>query len=115
MVEIEIRAPRYDEEAEQIVVDRVATVRADGGRLEVDPAGHWSVPNDPVMSARRGRSVDAQEDAEDWARNLPFAYRAGDLIAVVIHDDDPDVLAEAAPSSEPVIPTVPSSHTTPVL
>lgn len=43
----------------------------------------------PVVSLRSGDSIRFDDAPEDWARSLPLAYRAGDLIAAVIHDDDP--------------------------
>lgn len=40
----------------------------------------------PVYSERYGRLIDFDTDGEEWARNLPSAYRNG-AISVVVHED----------------------------
>jgi hypothetical protein len=53
----------------------------------------------PVVSLRTGESIRFDDAPEDWARSLPLAHRDGDLVAAVVHDDDPispDVIGHAA-------------------
>jgi hypothetical protein len=35
----------------------------------------------PVFSERYGRQIDFDADGEEWARNLPYAYRNGSISA----------------------------------
>jgi hypothetical protein len=52
----------------------------------------------PVVSLRTGGQVRFEDDHEEWARSLPTAYRTGDVIVNVLHDDNPirdDELAQA--------------------
>lgn len=52
----------------------------------------------PVVSLRTGDQVRFEDDHEEWARSLPTAYRTGDVIVNVLHDDNPirdDELAQA--------------------
>lgn len=52
----------------------------------------------PVVSLRTGDQVRFEDDPEEWARSLPTAYRTGDVIVNVLHDDNPirdDELAQA--------------------
>lgn len=91
MVEVEIRAPVFDEETGEFTWQTRAVVHARGGALDIDLHG-----TDPVISrdmvvldVARGGPVTASDDPERWARNLPHSYRAGDLVAVVVCDDDP--------------------------
>jgi hypothetical protein len=43
----------------------------------------------PVVSLRTGDSVRFADDPEEWARSLVLAYRSGDLVATILHDDNP--------------------------
>lgn len=52
----------------------------------------------PVVSLRTGDQVRFEDDYEEWARSLRAAYRTGDIIVNVLHDDNPirdDELAQA--------------------
>jgi len=107
MVKVEIRTPTYDEESQTIESILLAIVEADGSRLEIE-GDKSCVPLDPVISATTGRRVDASADPEEWARNLPHAYRAGDLVAVIRHDDaPPEQEIPDETESEPAIPDPP--------
>jgi hypothetical protein len=104
MVEVEIRTPIYDEESETVQWARLALVRAEGRDLEI--YGDAScVPPAPVMSITTGRPVEQADDPEEWARNLPYAYRTGDPAAVILRDDNPPHIEE--PDSEFVEPSIP--------
>ena len=79
-------------------------------RLRVD--GHdYQVEGDrtildfdmPVVSLRTGDQVRFEDDHEEWARNLATAFRTGDVIVNVLHDDNPiraDDLAQAEAGGE---------------
>lgn len=108
MVKVEIRTPTYNEESQAIESVLLAIVEADGSRLEIE-GDKSCVPLDPVVSATTGRRLDASSEPEEWARNLPGAYRAGDLIAVIRHDDAPPEQEIPDDSeSEPAIPDPPT-------
>ncbi len=64
-----------------------------------------------MLDLRTGKPLLADDDPEAWTRNLPFAYRAGDLVAVVVIDTDPpEVPVEPAPPDDlPSIPAPPRS------
>src|SRR5688572_19797286 len=111
MVEVEIRAPVFDEESGEVVWHARAFVRADGAELGIygdDP--RVIDPQLPVVSVATGRSVRGNDDPEEWARNLPHAYRAGDLVAVVVLDEAEQTqrVAPAEGASPPVIPEPPA-------
>lgn len=109
MVEVQIRTPVHNEEAQSIEWRVLAVVRAQSGAaLEIEGDRSY-VPLDTVVSVYTGRRVDPHQDVEEWARNLPFAYRAGDLVAVVRRDDDPPPRADDPELSEdePMIPEAP--------
>lgn len=90
MVEVEIRTPVYDEEEGQISWRRRALVRAEGHDLALYTDGDESlIPDDlAVLDLASGEQVRRTDDAERWARNLPHAYRNGDIVAVVLIDSD---------------------------
>jgi hypothetical protein len=97
MVELEILAAvgrhGYEPEWHPLVRLRVDLhdfqVEGDGKVLDFDM---------PVVSLRTGDQVRFEDDHEEWARSLPTAYRTGDVIVNVLHDDNPirdDELAQA--------------------
>ena len=106
MVEVEILAPTYNEESQTVAWQGVALVRAVASDVTI--YGDQSVLQPiRVMSITHGKSIDIDEDAEEWARSLPDAYRAGDLVAVVLHDDSPPVVEDDGDIVEPHIPDPP--------
>lgn len=109
MVVVEIRAPVYDEEAGRADWVACAMVFANGA-AEVSIVDAHGVLNTaiPVVDAVTGRQVRFADDAERWARNLPSAFRAGDLVAVVLADAErPGQSSAAAPAEIPSVPAPP--------
>jgi len=108
MVETEIRVSRVNAETCEIEWDALAWVRAENDKIEM--IGDDSlVQRGPVVSLALRRSVHAREEPEEWTRSLPHAYRGGDLVAVVIHDDHPSGLPDGASDlAEPAIPEPPA-------
>jgi len=112
MLEVEIRTPLYDEEAGQVKWRVLALVRADGDDLTIYRQDESEVISTemPVIDAATGSRVTAAEDPERWVRNLPDAYRSGDLVAIVLTDTDapaPTERPEDAATSAPRIPAPP--------
>jgi hypothetical protein len=109
MVAVEIRTPVYDEESNEVTWRGRAIVRAQGATLDIygDPEvvdQHLS-----VVDIATGTPIRGMDDPEAWARSLPCAYRAGDLIAVVLLDTDPPELPSRADGeSERDIPSIPA-------
>ena len=113
MVVVSIRSPFYDEEAgEQSFRTRV-TVIAQGNQFEIQ--GESSLVADgmlPVIDMSTGHQVTASEDAEAWARNLPHAFRAGDIIAEILADTSPRTATNGSSVDEyREPPTIPDSLT----
>lgn len=89
MVVVELRAPVYDEEAGEIVWRSRAIVRAHRDGLQV--MGEEMLLGDETMTVidlASGRRLSRADDPEGFTRNLPYAYRSGDLVAVVVIDSD---------------------------
>jgi hypothetical protein len=109
MVEVEIRTPVYDEEASQITWRRRALVRAEGNDLVIYTDGEGVVLPDNmlVLDLETGEQLRQADDPERWARNLPHAYRNGDLVAVVLADTEP-APAHARPNTATTVPTIPA-------
>lgn len=113
MVAVEVRSPVFNEETGQIEWCARALVRADGDELTVyGPEGAAAVVDLAmnVVDVTTGDVVHSSDAPERWARFLPFSLRAGDLIGVVVHDDDP-IAIDAGDHAEdaPEIPA-PSSQ-----
>lgn len=106
MVEVEIRTPTFNEEEQQIGSEGIALVRVVDGEITLY-GEESSVPIAPVMSLTLQRSVDPADDPEEWARNLPYAYRSGDLEAVLLRDDAPPVFEDEEVDDEPAVPDPP--------
>lgn len=109
MVDIEIRRPYFDEESQKIEWQLRGIVRATAGDIRISVADDDSpcVLTDPVLEASTGEMVSSAEQPERWARSLPDAYRSGDLVAVVIYDDEPLEVQTMGGTDEPVIPDPP--------
>ncbi len=111
MVLVEIHSPVYDEEAGRQRLVWRASVKADGDGLEIAGDAHIVAGGElPVLDAITGEQLSGVDDAERWARNLPYAFRAGDLVASIIRDDSPAGAAPREPDSAPrETPRVPST------
>ncbi|HEX7299434.1 MAG TPA: hypothetical protein VF257_10525 [Solirubrobacteraceae bacterium] len=109
MVEVEIRSPVYDEEASQVEWRRRALVRAEGTDLVIYTDGEGVVlPDDLlVLDLASGAQLRQADDPENWARNLPHAYRNGDLVAVVLVDTDA-ASTRPAPERGAAVPSIPA-------
>jgi hypothetical protein len=119
VVDVELRSPVFNEETGTIEMRNRVLVRAEGSDIQLyRPAGS---PHDcielidiemQVVDQATGEIISGRDDAERWARNLPHAFRAGDVIAVVTHDDDPPAALKAEPPAEalPEIPAPPAAE-----
>ena len=111
MVLVEIHSPVYDEEAGSLRLVWRASVKAYGDRLELAGDTHVVADGDlPVLDPLTGRQLTGSDDPENWARNLPYAFRAGDLVASIIRDDNPvgeTPRPNGPPRRTPEIPTAP--------
>lgn len=112
MVIVEILAPIYDEESGQVEWRKRALVKADGGELNI--CGDEELLGDETMTVvepSSRRKIDRTDDPEGWARNLPHAFRAGDLVAVVRAGDSAEPPAETDPPRDlPIVPKPPASQ-----
>ncbi|MDO8187811.1 hypothetical protein Q5424_10475 [Conexibacter sp. JD483] len=109
MVVVEIRTPVYDEESGRSGWAVCAMVFADGRRTVSIVDKHGVLDHQlPVVDAVTGRQIHLADDAEAWARNLPGAFRAGDLVAHVLADTNPAEQPPATPTAaRPSIPAPP--------
>ena len=109
MVDVEIRRPYFDEESQTIKWQLRAIVRATGDGVRVSAVGDDApcVLTDPVLEGSTGQMVDSASEPERWARSLADAYRSGDLVAVVVHDDSPVDVEPIGEVDEPTIPDPP--------
>ncbi|MGI8729287.1 MAG: hypothetical protein ACR2LK_04755 [Solirubrobacteraceae bacterium] len=105
MVETEIRAPRIDPDTHEITWMTLARVCADGDSFEIG-GDDRVVQRGPVFSLALRTSLHMKENPEEWTRSLPHAYRGGDLVAVLLRDDDPPIVDDAGYPTfvEPEIP-----------
>lgn len=108
MVVVVIRSPLYDEESGDQVFRERAKVIATGKKIEIE--GERTLVAEgalPVIDISTGKQVHAADDAEAWARNLPHAFRAGDLIAEILCDTSPStgVKTNAERREPPKIPS----------
>jgi hypothetical protein len=111
MVVVEIRRPYFDEESQAIdwQIRAVVVANPDGVKISAAPDEARCVLPDPLVEASSGDIVGATDSPERWARSLPDAYRSGDLVAVVTHDDHPHPIDSLGGDvDEPLIPEPPA-------
>jgi hypothetical protein len=85
MIEIQFSVPdRVDGELEWHVV---AILQIDGTHMRVDGDRDFAEVRDiEVLDVETGQSVTFDADPERWARNLPQAFRSGDLVCEIVAD-----------------------------
>lgn len=94
MIQVEIALHELSADRSEIHERLGARFRVDGqslSMLEGDP--RWVQQEMAVPSERYGRMIHFDEDAEEWARNLPRIYRSGAVSA----------RSEELPSGRPVV------------
>jgi hypothetical protein len=107
MVVVEVSRPIFNEETGKIDWSSAAIVRADGEDLAI--TGNGDVVPSTVVDLATGSAVALHDNPELWARNLPYAYRSGDLVAVAIIDTDPPQLPDEQPADVQItIPAPPA-------
>jgi hypothetical protein len=89
MVELQIRSPVLNDETNEVEWTVRTQLRVSGEIVEVEGDEQLIDFSVPVVSLRTGELLLFEKDREEWARNLPNAYRAGDYVVEVFQDDDP--------------------------
>jgi hypothetical protein len=100
MVRVELQTPIHERDAGTVRWEPLVALTVDGEGHEVEGDGSLLDLDLPVVSLRRGEQVRFADDPEEWARSLVLAYRSGDLIATVVHDDAPVTEDELAPADQ---------------
>jgi hypothetical protein len=88
MVELEILTA-MDQHGDEVVWEPLAHLRVDNATYDLDDAQGVIDFRVPLVSLRTGTEVRFEDDREEWARSLPTAFRTGDVIVRVLHDDNP--------------------------
>jgi hypothetical protein len=95
MVEITFTAPRRHDGGVEWEV--VAVLHIDGTHLEVEGDQDFGEVRDiELLDEDTGQTVTFDGDPERWARNLPQAFRSGDLVCRVTADSAPQASAREA-------------------
>jgi hypothetical protein len=95
MIEITFTAPRHHDGA--VAWEVVAVLHIDGTHLEVEGDQDFAEVRDiELLDEDTGQTVAFDVDPERWARNLPQAFRSGDLVCHVTGDSAPHATARAA-------------------
>lgn len=89
MVELVIKSPGLNEDTHEVEWETHVRLRVAGDKVEVEGDEGLIDFSVPVVSLRTGETILFERDKEEWARNLPNAYRAGDYVVDVYRDDDP--------------------------
>jgi hypothetical protein len=109
MVRVKIYSPVYDEEAGASRLDWRVTVKADGAEYEIDGDRDIVANGElPVIDAVSGKQLLASDAPEAWARNLPHAFRAGDLVVSIDADDTGTPAAPTEPDEPQTPPRIPA-------
>jgi hypothetical protein len=92
MVEISFSAPRRQDG--ELEWERVAVMHVDGTHFKIEGDQAFAEVRDvEVLDVESGQRVTYDVDPERWARNLPYAFRSGDLVCHVTGEE----ASEAAP------------------
>jgi hypothetical protein len=98
MIELQLTVPnRHQGDLEWGVV---ATLHVDGPHLEVEGDQSFAEVRDiEVLDVDTGQSLTFDAHSERWARNLPQAFRSGDLVCRVTVDSTSEMAASEAISA----------------
>jgi uncharacterized Zn finger protein len=84
MIQIRFTTSQLDADSNEWVELPVAELVADGDELTISgPRANWISPEIAIIDPDTRERVTRADDAERWARLLPFAYRNGDISAEV--------------------------------
>jgi hypothetical protein len=90
MVHVELRTPIHDRDSGTVRWEPLVALEVHNGHEPQIEGDRSLLDLDmPVVSLRSGETIHFADNPEEWARSLVLAYRAGDLVAAVVHDDDP--------------------------
>ncbi len=85
MIEIQFSTPHRQQDALEWEV--VATLHVDGTTFSVDGDQDFAEVRDiTVLDVDSGQTVSFDGDPMRWARNLPQAFRSGDIACRVVSD-----------------------------
>jgi hypothetical protein len=85
MIKVRFTTSEFDADTARWVELPVAELLADGDELTISGShADWISPDISIVEPDTGERVTRAEDAERWARLLPFAYRNGDLTVEVV-------------------------------
>jgi hypothetical protein len=80
MIQVRFTTFELDADSHEWVELPVAELVADGDDLTISgPHADWISPEISIVDPDSGEQVTRADDAERWARLLPFAYRNGDI------------------------------------
>ena len=99
MVHIALQTPIHDQATGALRWETLVSLRVEGGQSPAIEGERGLIDlGMPVVSLRTGEAINFADDPEEWTRSLVLAYRAGDLVATILHDDAPvseDDIAQA--------------------
>ncbi len=81
---VHVRLARQDWQAGKLALQPLVEYWVDGRDVRIEGKADYIGLDVPVLDVQSGRRVLFHEDPEAWARNLPNAYRAGDIVAEVL-------------------------------
>lgn len=80
MIQVRFTSFEFDSETQQWVAVPIAELAADGQAVRISgPHADWISLDIAIVDPDTGERVTRGDDAERWARLLPFAYRNGDI------------------------------------
>jgi hypothetical protein len=80
MIQVRFTTFEFDAASNEWLELPVAELVADGDELTISgPHANWISPEIAIIDPDTGERVTRSDDAERWARLLPFAYRNGDI------------------------------------
>lgn len=100
VIRLELQSPEFDSETNETTWAALVAIEVDGESYAIEGREDLLDLELSVMSLRTGQAIRWVDDREEWVRSLPSAYRAPDLIATVVHDDNPLPQRDEAPTGE---------------
>ncbi|MGA8746188.1 MAG: hypothetical protein WB507_10025 [Solirubrobacterales bacterium] len=96
MIQVNFSTFELDPDTKEWIELPVAQLLADHDEVQIGgPHADWINLNVSIIDPESGKQVARDEDAERWARLLPFAYRSGDISVEVAEIDAAELVGAA--------------------
>jgi len=84
MIHVRLVSPVWSTDHSEVRFIPRAEFKIDGRHVVIEGDAHYIDLSLPIIEPESRRRLLFHDDPETWARNLPLAYRSGDVVAELV-------------------------------